>query len=118
FRRESGDWIIVVTFRGDGILLAHKEYIMTAVPAPPEVEFQNFVITGYDGVPVDEQLMVIPGQTVTFHMTVDYRGPAIDGSIYTAIGWRGIYFLPTFSSKTPIHLDASFDFATYEFDCD
>ncbi len=119
---KAGDWIIVVVFRGDEMTLDHKEYTMTAVPALPDSEFQNFAITGYDSVPVDEQLMVNPGQTATVHMTVDYRGKAIDGSIYTAMGWQvGIVipeFYETFNSLTPVHFDASYDFTTYEFDCD
>ena len=119
---KAGDWIIVVVFRGDEMTLAHKEYIMTAVPAFPDPEFQNFVVAGYDGVPVDEKLMVNPGQTATIHMTVDYRGKAIDGSIYAAMGWQvGIVipeFYETFNSLTPVHFDASYDFTTYEFDCD
>ncbi|MBA7633189.1 hypothetical protein ES703_40751 [subsurface metagenome] len=115
---KAGDWIIVVVFRGDEMTLAHKEYIMTAVPAFPDPDFQNFAITGYDSVPVDEQLMVTPGQTATVHMTVDYRGRAIDGSIYTAMGWKEIWFIPIFSSMTPVHFEASYDFLTYEIDCD
>ncbi len=95
---------------------------LAATEAPPPAEFQNLVVTGYDGVPVGEPLMVTPGQTVTVHMTVDYRGPAIDGAIYTGIGWRvGVVieqFVHTFTSRTPVQFEASYDFTPHEFDCD
>jgi len=87
-----------------------------------EGEFQNLVVTGYDGVPVGEPLMVTPGQTVRVHMSVDYRGPAIDGAIYTGIGWRvGTVieqFLHAFTSRTPVHFEDSYEFTPHEFDCD
>lgn len=117
---KEGTWTIEVRFleRDTSAVLAEKTLVMTAVPAFPDPEFQNFAITGYDGVPVDEQLMVIPGQTATVHMTVDYRGRAIDGSIYTAMGWKELWFIPIFSSMTPVRFEASYDFLTYEIDCD
>ncbi|GAJ14148.1 unnamed protein product, partial [marine sediment metagenome] len=96
--------------------------LCTAVPVLPEPEFKNLAITGYDSTPIGDKLPVIEGQTVTVHMSVDYRGPSIDGAIWTAIGWYvGIVikeFVETFNSRTPVHFDASFEFVTYEFDCD
>jgi len=95
---------------------------LTATEVIPEPEFQNFVVTGYDGVPVGEPLMVTPGQTVTVHVSVDYRGPAIDGAIYVGIGWRVgeviEQFVHTFTSRTDVRFEASNDFAPQEFDCD
>ncbi len=74
------------------------------------------------GVPVGEKLTVEVGDTVRVHMTVDYRGLAIDGAIWTAIGWQvGVVipeFYETFTSRTPVHFDKSDEFVTYEFDCD
>ncbi|GAG57664.1 unnamed protein product, partial [marine sediment metagenome] len=88
-----------------------------------EAEFQNLAVTGYDGVPVGEQLMVNAGQTVTVHMSVDYRGPAIDGAIYVGIGWQvGTVieqFVHAFTSRIPVQFEASYDeFTPQEFDCD
>lgn len=74
------------------------------------------------GVVVGEKLAVNPGDTVRVHMTVDYRGLAIDGAIWTAIGWQvGVVipeFIEVFNSRTPVHFDESLDFVTYEIDCD
>ena len=74
------------------------------------------------GVPVGEKLTVEVGDTVRVHMTVDYRGLAIDGAIWTAIGWQvGVVipeFYETFNSRTPVHFDEATEFVTYEFDCD
>jgi len=70
------------------------------------------------GVPVGEKLPVEVGDTVRVHMTVDHCGPAIDGAIWTAIGWQvGVVipeFIETFNSRTPVHFDESYDFVTYE----
>ncbi len=74
------------------------------------------------GVPVGEKLPVAVGDTVRVHMTVDYRGLAVDGAIWTAIGWQvGVIipeFIEVFNSRTPVHFDKSEDFVTYQIDCD
>jgi len=74
------------------------------------------------GVPVGEKLPVEVGDTVRVHLTVDHRGPEVDGAIWTAIGWQtGVVipeFIEVFNSPTPVHFDESFDFVTYEIDCD
>ncbi|GAI49032.1 unnamed protein product, partial [marine sediment metagenome] len=48
------------------------------------------------GVPVGEKLSVSVGDTVRVHMTVDYRGLAVDGAIWTAIGWQTGVIIPEF----------------------
>ncbi len=72
------------------------------------------------GVPVGETLPVEVGDTVRVHMTVDYRGLAVDGAIWTAIGWQVVIlgFIEAFNSRTPVHFDESLEFVTYEIDCD
>ncbi|MBA7709842.1 hypothetical protein ES703_118768 [subsurface metagenome] len=74
------------------------------------------------GVPAGEKLPVAVGDTVRFHMTVDYRGQEVDGAIWTAIGWQvGVVipeFIEVFNSRTPVHFDESEDFVTYPIDCD
>ena len=74
------------------------------------------------GVVAGETLPVEVGDTVRVHLTVDYRGPEIDGAIWTAIGWQvGVLiteFIEVFSKRTPVHFDKSEDFITYQIDCD
>ena len=74
------------------------------------------------GVVVGEKLPVAVGDTVRFHMAVDYRGMPMDGAIWTAIGWQtGIIipeFIEVFNSRTPVHFDQSSDFVTHEIVCD
>ncbi|GAI81087.1 unnamed protein product, partial [marine sediment metagenome] len=74
------------------------------------------------GVVAGEKLDVEVGDTVRVHMTVDYRGLAIDGAVWTAIGWQtGVIipeFIEVFNSRTPVHFDESLDFVTYPIDCD
>ena len=74
------------------------------------------------GVVAGETLPVEVGDTVRVHMTVDYRGPEIDGAIWTAIGWQvGVVieeFIEVFNKRIPIHFDRSGDFVTYQIDCD
>ena len=120
---QEGNWTIVIRFLAQTVELDRFSGVcLVATEVLPAAEFQNLVVTGYDGVPVGEPLMVTPGQTVTVHMSVDYRGPAIDGAIYTGIGWRvGIVieqFVHTFTSRTPVHFEDSYEFTPHEFDCD
>ena len=74
------------------------------------------------GALVGEKLPVAVGDTVRVHMTVDYRGLAMDGAIWTAIGWQvGVVireFIEGFNSRTPVHFDESEDFVTYPIVCD
>ncbi len=65
-----------------------------------------------------EKLTVTVGDTVRVYLSVDYRGPAIDGAIWTAIGRKNAFFNEDFASRTPVHFDASFDFARYDFIAD
>ncbi|GAJ02739.1 unnamed protein product, partial [marine sediment metagenome] len=108
---------VKVEVEGIGTVWEEHDIFITGEP-----KFQNFAIIRYDGVPVGDKLSVIEGQRVTVHMSVDYRGPAIDGAIWTAMGWQvGIVikeFVETFNSRTPVHFDDSTEFVTYEFDCD
>ncbi len=73
-------------------------------------------------VPVGEKLSVQEGDTVRVHMTVDYRGDAVDGAIWTAIGWQvGVAipeFIEVFNSRTPVHFDRSEDYVTYPIVCE
>ncbi|MBA7601282.1 hypothetical protein ES703_08349 [subsurface metagenome] len=74
------------------------------------------------GVLAGEKLPVSVGDIVRVHMTVDHRGPARDGAVWTAIGWQvGVIipeFIEVFNSRTPVHFDESLEFVTYEIDCD
>lgn len=87
-----------------------------------EVIRHNPAVPGAIGVPVGETLPVEVGDTVRFHMTVDYRGNDLDGAIYVGIGWRVgeliEQFIHTFTSRTEVHFEASAEFTPQEFDCD
>ncbi|MBA7677330.1 hypothetical protein ES703_85587 [subsurface metagenome] len=76
------------------------------------------LIRGGIAVPAGELLTVTEGDTVRVHMTVDYRGPAVDGAIWTAIGWTVIFFEEKFAVRLPVHFDASAEFVTYDITCD
>jgi len=64
---------------------------------------------GVSAVP-GEKLTVMVGDTVRVRLSVDYRGPAIDGAVWLAIGQRNTWFNEFFASQTPVHFDASFDY--------
>ncbi|MBA7681439.1 hypothetical protein ES703_89777 [subsurface metagenome] len=76
------------------------------------------------GVVAGEKLSVVVGDTVRVHMTVDYRGNAIDGTVWTAIGWQTGIIIPEFievfhnPTPVPVHFDRSEDFVTYPIVCD
>ncbi|MBA7655262.1 hypothetical protein ES703_63165 [subsurface metagenome] len=74
------------------------------------------------GVPVGEKLPVVVGDTVRVRMTVAHRGVAVDGAIWTAIGWQvGVVieeFIEVFNSRTPVHFNSDADFVTYTIDCE
>lgn len=61
-----------------------------------------------------EKLTVMVGDTVRVRLSVDYRGPALDGAVWVAIGRQNAFFNEDFSSRTPIHFDTSIDFVPYE----
>jgi len=74
------------------------------------------------GVVVGEKLPVAVGDTVRVHMTVDHYGPAVDGAIWTAIGWQtGVIipeFIEVFNSRTPVHFNDDEAYVTYPIVCD
>ena len=61
-----------------------------------------------------EKLTVLVGDTVRVRLSVDYMGPAIDGSVWMAIGEKDMWFNEHFTSQTPVHFNASIDFVPYE----
>lgn len=61
-----------------------------------------------------EKLTVLVGDTVRVRLKVDYRGPAIDGAVWTAIGRQNTWFNEDFTSRTPVHFDGSIDFVSYD----
>ena len=61
-----------------------------------------------------EKLTVLVGDTVRVRLSVDYRGPAIDGAVWVAIGRKDMFFNEDFASRTPVHFDSSFDFVRYD----
>jgi len=65
-----------------------------------------------------EKLTVMVGDMVRVHLTVEYRGPAIDGAVWMAIGSQDTWFDEFFASRTPVHFDASIDFMAYGIACD
>jgi len=62
-----------------------------------------------------EKLTVMPGDTVRVRLSVDYMGPAIDGSVWAAIGRQNLGFAEDFNpdAPVPVHFDQSFDWVTY-----
>jgi len=60
-----------------------------------------------------EKLTVIGGDTVRVRLSLEYRGPAIDGSAYVAIGRQNLGFAEDFSGSVPVHFDQSFDWQAY-----
>ncbi|GAI78529.1 unnamed protein product, partial [marine sediment metagenome] len=71
-------------------------------------------------VPAGEKLTVMVGDTVRVHLDVDYRGPAIDGSIHISWGHDTGWFAEDGNKQDdfPVHFDQSMDWAPYEFACD
>jgi len=85
-----------------------RQIIANFVEATPE--FSGFALADYLG----QKLTVQVGDTVRVRLSVDYSGPAIDGAVWVAIGQRDTWFNEFFSSRTPVHFDASIDFVPYE----
>ncbi len=67
-----------------------------------------------------EKLTVMVGDTVRVHLDVEYRGPAIDGSIHISWGHQNLWFNEDGNKQDdfPVHFDQSFDWAPYKFACD
>ena len=65
-----------------------------------------------------EKLTVMVGDTVRVRVTVDYRGPTIDGAIWVAIGRQDTWFNEDFASRTEVTFPSSMDWANYEYTCD
>lgn len=68
-----------------------------------------------------EKLAVTVGDVVRVHLTVDYRGPAIDGAVWVSYGRQVVFFFNedgNKQSRTPVHFDQSADWAQYEITCD
>ncbi len=67
-----------------------------------------------------EKLEVMVGDTVRVHLAVEYRGPAIDGTIHVSYGSQNAWFNEDGAkqSDTPVHFDESMDFEPYEIVCD
>ncbi len=67
-----------------------------------------------------EKLTVMVGDTVRVHLDVEYRGPAIDGSIHISWGHQNLWFNEDGNKQDdfPVHFDQSFDWAPYSFACD
>jgi len=62
-----------------------------------------------------EKLTVDVGDTVRVHLTVDYMGPAIDGSVWVAIGRQNLGFAEDFvpDAPVPVHFNESVPWVTY-----
>jgi len=67
-----------------------------------------------------EKLSVMVGDTVRVHLSVDYRGPAIDGKIHITYGKKDTWFNEDGNKQTdiPAHFNASMDWTTHRFDAD
>jgi hypothetical protein len=69
------------------------------------------------GAPASKMTLHV-GNKVRINLTVQHRGPAIDGAIWTAIGRQGIGFAEDFTSRTPVHFNDDQNFTTYGFSMD
>ncbi|GAI61668.1 unnamed protein product [marine sediment metagenome] len=67
-----------------------------------------------------EKLTVMVGDTVRVHLGVDYRGPALDGSIHISWGHQDTWFNEDGNKQDdfPVHFAQSFDWVPYIFACD
>jgi len=67
-----------------------------------------------------EKLTVMVGDTVRVYLGVDYRGPAIDGSIHISWGHQDTWFNEDGNKQGdfPVHFDQSFDWVHHIFSCD
>lgn len=66
------------------------------------------------------KLTVMVGDTVRIKMGVDYRGPAIDGTIHVTYGKQDTWFNEDGNKQKdiPAHFDASIDWKSYTFTAD
>lgn len=60
-----------------------------------------------------EVLTVMPGDTVQVSVEIDYRGPALDDTLYAAVGNRVVAFDEYWAGEVPVHFDQSFDWMSY-----
>ncbi len=67
-----------------------------------------------------EKLTVMVGDTVRVRLGVDYRGPALDGSIHITWGHQNLWFNEDGNKQDdfPVHFNQSFDWVPYSFACD
>ncbi|GAI71892.1 unnamed protein product [marine sediment metagenome] len=67
-----------------------------------------------------EKLTVMVGDTVRVRLGVEYRGPALDGSIHISWGHQDTWFNEDGNKQDdfPVHFDQSFDWVPYSFSCD
>ncbi|GAJ09723.1 unnamed protein product [marine sediment metagenome] len=72
------------------------------------------------GVEAPGKLTVMVGDTVRVSLGVDYRGPAIDGSIHISWGHQNLWFNEDGNKQDdfPVHFDQSFDWLPHTFECD
>ena len=67
-----------------------------------------------------EKITVMVGDIVRVHLGVDYRGPAIDGSIHISWGHQNLWFNEDGNKQGDFaaHFDQSFDWVPHSFACD
>ena len=67
-----------------------------------------------------EKLEVMVGDTVRVHLAVEYRGPAIDGTIHVSYGRQDTWFNEDGYKQAdiPVHFAQSMDWVPYEIACD
>ncbi|GAI60911.1 unnamed protein product [marine sediment metagenome] len=67
-----------------------------------------------------EKLTVMVGDTVRVHLDVEYRGPALDGSIHISWGHQDTWFNEDGNKQDdfPVHFNQSMDWVPYKFACD
>jgi len=66
------------------------------------------------------KLTVMVGDTVRVYLSVDYRGPVIDGSIHITWGHQNLWFNEDGNKQGdfPVHFVESFDWQNYRFEFD
>lgn len=67
-----------------------------------------------------EKLEVMVGDTVRVHLAVEYRGPAIDGTIHVSYGRQNMWFNEDGNKQGDflVHFNQSMDWVPYEIACD
>ena len=66
------------------------------------------------------KLTVMVGDTVRVRLDVDYRGPALDGSIHISWGHQNLWFNEDGRKQDdfPVHFNQSVDWVHYPFACE